>query len=507
MKRKVIVFLLAAMLLNLLSACGTSITAAENEPTPEPSVDVETTQNVEDAEQLIEEPVEGPEEEALTETAPEVQYREIIPGKVKGNVYESKDLGIALELSPLDLDDHMDWAIDAWVEEKLFNGPDITSEKIDEALKSGIGYIDCCLATEGNRESIEIVYSPTTYATLEDYYGGDLSDTPVFTLGKRDWVASDEAFDAGDGWWISRIYNSIDDGILVYIWIQVIASDADQANAAIERYSTAFYPLDEEEPAAPSTESEELTPEQQDFYEALRLYYEERDYKGAYRLLREYREPTIGAMAAFMGDCNYKGKGTAENNAEAYRLYSLAADLGCGLGYYGKGMCTLYGYGTHKDEEAAEKMFRAALRLLPEEFESASDPHVKGLTAFRWGRIYYYGLNDGFPDYDKALEHLKTAGEYFDPDALGLLGQHYFQNGDYKTALPYYVEAADHGSELGAEMAGKMYLYGDGAEKNGDLAVKYLQMAIDWGTSGLSKYLKEAKQLLKEQQEASSGSN
>lgn len=251
------------------------------------------------------------------------------------------------------------------------------------------------------------------------------------------------------------------------------------------------------QPAEP--EKEELTQEEKDFYEALRLYYEELDYKGAYKLLKPYKNPTIGAMAAFMGDCNYLGKGTGENNNEAYRLYSLAADLGCGLGYYGKGMCTNFGYGVKKDQDAAKELFRTALELLPGEIESFTDPHLKGLAAFYLGRIHYYGLADGFRDSREAMPYLEQAAEYHNPEALGLLGEYSYNNRSKEEALQYYTEAADYGNAGGAYNAGMMYLDGVGTEKNGELAVKYLQLAVDYGFSQARSDLNAAKKLQKEQ--------
>lgn len=265
--------------------------------------------------------------------------------------------------------------------------------------------------------------------------------------------------------------------------------------------------LQQQSAAEPTPAPEEQTPEQKDFEEALRLYFEELNYNGAYRLLRNYREPAIAAMAAFMGDCNYKGKGTAENNKEAYRLYSLAADLGSGIGCYGMAMCTKYGYGVKKDEDAANELFKKALELLPQEIEAAENMHVKGLAAFYQARIYYYGFIDNHRDYSKAISLLKQAGDCHNPDALGLLGEYNYNMNNHKQALQYYQQAADYGDDISAYMAGRMYLEGDGTEKNGELAVKYLQLAVERRMNQANQLLGEARKLQKEQAEAASGSN
>ena len=278
-------------------------------------------------------------------------------------------------------------------------------------------------------------------------------------------------------------------------WIRVEFDDA----GYVKTVMTDSTVLEPESAAEPETADEGLTQEEKDFLEALRLYYEELDYKGAYKLLKPYKNPTIGAMAAFMGDCNYLGKGTSENNNEAYRLYSLAADLGCGLGYYGKGMCTNFGYGVKKDQDAARELFKTALELLPGEIESFTDPHLKGLAAFYLGRIHYYGLMDGFRSSSKAMPYLEQAAEYHNPEALGLLGEYSYNNRSKEEALQYYTEAADYGNAGGAYNAGMMYLDGVGTEKNGELAVKYLQLAVDYGFSQARSDLNTAKKLQKEQ--------
>jgi len=60
----------------------------------------------------------------------------------------------------------------------------------------------------------------------------------------------------------------------------------------------------------------------------------------------------------------------------------------------------------------------------------------------------------------------------------------YHRAKDYEKALPLMVEAAELGNTQAMSVLGSMYLLGQGVTEDGQLAVKWLQNAIDGGFDG-----------------------
>ena len=264
-----------------------------------------------------------------------------------------------------------------------------------------------------------------------------------------------------------------------------------------------------QEPAATPEPTPESTPEptpepteeELSFWEAERLFYEELDYEGAYRLMSAVEEPTLGAMLALMGDCNYLGVGTRENNDLAYRYYSQAAELGDGHGEYGMGMCTYFGYGVRKDEAAGAELLARSCETMVAQAEESTDPYTAGRLYTLAGRCFYYGL--GVEKDQKQAEKLLLKGaEYKNPDAEGYLGSLYYDRGEYARALEHYCAAADLGDRLGATNAGLFYYYGFGTETDYALAVHYLELAVERGDTSVKAELNKAKAALAEQEAA-----
>jgi hypothetical protein len=221
------------------------------------------------------------------------------------------------------------------------------------------------------------------------------------------------------------------------------------------------------------------------------MLYEDLDFAGAYQKMAEVEEPSLAPMLALMGYMNYIGQGTRENNPEAYRLYSLAADQNDPFGLYGKGMCVKFGYGVRKNNAQGEELIRQGLEIAVETVEEVEDRYTRGRLYNMIGRCYYHGLVYE-KDESKAKMYFERGAKVENPDALAYLGV--ITYGD--KALAYSVAAADHGSAVGAVNAGRRYLARGETVENYELAVKYLQYAVDWGNADAKKDLNKAKKLL-----------
>ena len=245
--------------------------------------------------------------------------------------------------------------------------------------------------------------------------------------------------------------------------------------------------------------AEEAAPAYADFREAEKLYFEQQDYQGAFRAVKDLEDEATPEMLAFLGDCCYYGKGTAENNPEAYRLYSLAESRGSAMGAYGLGMCSYFGYGTGADQTKGGQLLKRAVTEMEARAESYSDPYVRGRMYEAIGHCYYFGLGVE-QSYDKALEAYRLGADCGHPEAAAGAGSVLYQyKGETAEALRYYTMAAEKRSEVGAVMAGQLYLHGDeisGIDQDLELAVKYLEIAVELGNNQVRGELNTARQQL-----------
>ncbi len=214
------------------------------------------------------------------------------------------------------------------------------------------------------------------------------------------------------------------------------------------------------------------------FLEAERLYYEARDHTSAYQLVKDHEKSATANMLAFMGDCNYKGSGTKENNDEAYRLYSLAAEQDNPLGLYGKGLCIKFGYGVEKNEEEGDEFLFQACQGLVSKAAEESDRYVSGRMYWYAAHCYMYG-HGVKKDEEKADEFARLGAALGDPDSCRYMANSYVQEKDYSTALSIAEIGAVHGSIDCAYLAGLLYEGTLVAEPDPEKAIEYFQIGID----------------------------
>ena len=78
---------------------------------------------------------------------------------------------------------------------------------------------------------------------------------------------------------------------------------------------------------------------------------------------------------------------------------------------------------------------------------------------------------------EEATENVKERAEMNDPVAMRIVGDMYAKDGDYDTALDYYMEAADMDDAEANFQVGQMFFYGRGVERDELEAETYYEEA------------------------------
>lgn len=211
-----------------------------------------------------------------------------------------------------------------------------------------------------------------------------------------------------------------------------------------------------------------------------------------------------------------KSRCVTKNESEAVRYFTLSAKSGNPKAQYSLGLCYLNGTGTtidpksalHYFELSSEKnhsqslfklgeMYRDSLGTEPDQigndrksancFKRAAD---SGLSCAQLE--YAKCLRDGFGCRKNATESRKyftlAAGQK-NHDAEFNLGVIYLNEGDVKTALPFFERAAKGGNKQALLSLSKLYDQGIGVEKNSEISFKYLKSAAESGASDAEYFL------------------
>ncbi|KAK8897080.1 hypothetical protein M9Y10_015014 [Tritrichomonas musculus] len=204
-----------------------------------------------------------------------------------------------------------------------------------------------------------------------------------------------------------------------------------------------------------------------------------------------------------------------KDESKAAHYFKLSADSGNANSQYNVGLCYLTGKGTQIDpkealhyfELAAEQghvqsqfkageMYRDSLGTTDKNgnerksafyFKDAAD---RGLAAAQ--AEYAKCLRDGFgvrKNPTEARKYFILSANQKNHDSEFNLGVIYLNEGDIRSALPYFERAANGGNHHAQMSLSKLYDQGIGVESDSSLSYKYLKMAADSGSSEAEYFL------------------
>lgn len=219
-------------------------------------------------------------------------------------------------------------------------------------------------------------------------------------------------------------------------------------------------------------------------------------------------ELECAAGMAVLGWLLHKGLGLPRDDAEAARLFAIAATRGSGLAGFALGRMRYFGIGIARDFEAAVPLLRRGARSFPEAMELLARCHFHGRgvaedrdAAMRlWRRAakagnlaasYCLGMSlhvggKGRGQAAEAVRHLEAAAGGGIPGAMFLLGQRaMFGSGmprDPDAALEWYRKSAAAGSRDAEFELGECHALGVGATpRHAATALKHWQAAAARG--------------------------
>lgn len=245
-------------------------------------------------------------------------------------------------------------------------------------------------------------------------------------------------------------------------------------------------------------------------YDEGMAYYEEGKYRRAaedFTLCAEAGHPTAQGM---LGDCYYYGEGVERNLDTAIYWYTEGALQGDELSQYSLGYMYLYGEGVKKDveggiyltESAANQGYLAAQDFLGwcyeygqyVDWDLEQAAYWYGLVADQdnvraiiWmGEYYFFEMNEGDTDYQKAVEYFERAIEleenldaYYYIALSYYLGIYYEQ--DYQQAIDYLQYGVDAEDSRSQYLMGELYYFGNGVERDYEQAAYYYELAAEQG--------------------------
>ena len=102
-------------------------------------------------------------------------------------------------------------------------------------------------------------------------------------------------------------------------------------------------------------------------------------------------------------------------------------------------------------------------------------------NALKEGLAWYYGIETGTADFDKAEAAFRDATDAGIADAWYYLGRVAYQRGDNKAAAAFFETGAEQGSELARFNLGILYENGEGVDTDYEKAMALFQEAVDHG--------------------------
>lgn len=170
----------------------------------------------------------------------------------------------------------------------------------------------------------------------------------------------------------------------------------------------------------------------------------EKEYDKAYEYYKFAEERDC--MNEGLGICHEFGFGTEENNTEAFKYYSLAAEKENIASMYRLGLCYKYGTGTTENLTEAYNWFAKA----------AEDDHSSAQYEMAMALLDGNGVGQ---NEQQAVEILKKIAEDDHDDAQFELGNCYLTGRgveeDEAQAMFWYQKAADNGNEQAQKLTGK----------------------------------------------------
>lgn len=221
-----------------------------------------------------------------------------------------------------------------------------------------------------------------------------------------------------------------------------------------------------------------------DFYNVNANSNSEIDHEYAENIYKAFQEKYSDARAKYaFGWLYFTGQGVSQNDAEAIRWFSMAAEQGDASAENSLGQMYAQGRGVPQNNVEAIKWFRMA----------ADQGHAN--AQFNLGAIYYIG-NGVTEDYKTAQKWFALAAEQGETNALmGLAGM--YENGlgvdqDYEKAFKLYKLSAEQGNEYGQAFLGEMYYDGNGVERDYSKAIKWFMLSAEQKNNVAQFYLGKA---------------
>lgn len=181
-----------------------------------------------------------------------------------------------------------------------------------------------------------------------------------------------------------------------------------------------------------------------------------------------------------LGECYYYGRGVERSYEKAASWYKKAADQEFPSAYYNLGWCYEMGEGVASNQSLAISCYRKAA--------ASGNENARQ-------RLSKLGLSaDGSStaSASTASASSSSSGSHVDPSTLAnaqsgidvsqyVLGQQYFDDGNYEQALYWWRQAAKQGYGKASLKLGECYYNGSGVDRNYTTAVHWYTEAADQG--------------------------
>uniref|UniRef100_A0A6I8NC75 SEL1L2 adaptor subunit of SYVN1 ubiquitin ligase n=1 Tax=Ornithorhynchus anatinus TaxID=9258 RepID=A0A6I8NC75_ORNAN len=185
--------------------------------------------------------------------------------------------------------------------------------------------------------------------------------------------------------------------------------------------------------------------------------------KALYYFLKAAKAGSTNAMA-FLGMMYLEGNAAApQNNATAFKYFSMAANKGNAIGFYGLGLLYFHGKGIPVNYVEAFKYFQKAAEK--------GWPNAQ----FQLGFMYYFGLGV-WKDYKLAFKYFYLASQSGQPLAIYYLGEMYASGIGVLRSCQTAVEFYKGVCELG--FWAEKFLTAYFAYKDGDIDSSLVQYAL-----------------------------
>lgn len=197
-----------------------------------------------------------------------------------------------------------------------------------------------------------------------------------------------------------------------------------------------------------------------------------KDYKTAISEYEKAAKSGCGLAYVALGRMYQKGYGAEVDLEAALYYYQRAIDMGYIEGYYGLGELYRFGGEVEQDSEKSVQYYKMAAE--------SENKYWKRLANYSLGYMYCSGTGVT-KDLNLAKQYFKIAGDLDFTPAYTMLGRLSRTAGDYKSAISYFMKAANKKDPYAMYNIGTMYSRGAGLKQNSSEALKWYQKAVDCG--------------------------